>query len=351
MKKKLIFLINGLGLGNSSRCDKLINLLKKNFEIHLVLSGNSKWYFSKKLQYSRIYISSIKYYKNSKSKLDIFITLINLLKSFYIIKSNNRKICSYIKKINPEKIISDSVYFNTLGIDKKIEKICLNNSEITVKKMITNFFWKRSILAHFFFIELIDYLICIFFYDKILSPVINNNDIKFDGNNLIRVPIISRFKYNINYDQNNIITIMLSGSSFSENLYLEKTLNIFKKINIIGGNIRVKFKNLNNINMIGKNINIYKLLKDSDFLIINSGYSAIADALQLCKPMLLLPIDNHAEQWVNAKEVEAMGLGRIINKKYISDEILYMKKNLKKYSLNFKKMKKEKIDEYFAKIF
>jgi uncharacterized protein (TIGR00661 family) len=355
IKKKIIFLINGLGLGNSSRCDTLIKILKKKFEIYLVLSGNSRWYFRKKLIYTRIYISSIKYYKNNKKKLDIFLTLIKLLKSFYKIKKNNQKILRFIKKINPDKIISDSVYFNTLKIDKKIEKICLNNSENTVKKIICKFFWKRNILAHFFFIELIDYLICIIFYDKILSPVINNNDIRYNKNNLIRVPIISRFKYNINRNpnpnQNNVITIMLSGSSFSENLLLDKTLSEFRIINIVGGNIKINFKNLDNIKIIGKNINIYKFLKNSDFLIINSGYSAICDALKLCKPMILLPIENHAEQWANAKQIEVMGLGKIVNKKYLSDEILNMKKSLNKYNENYKKIKKENIDDYLKKLF
>jgi UDP-N-acetylglucosamine:LPS N-acetylglucosamine transferase len=67
--------------------------------------------------------------------------------------------------------------------------------------------------------------------------------------------------------------------------------------------------------------------------------------------MILLPIENHAEQWANAKQIEVMGLGKIVNKKYLSDEILNMKKSLNKYNENYKKIKKENIDDYLKKLF
>ena len=79
MKKKIIFLINGLGLGNSTRCEALINILKKKYDIYLVLSGNSEWYFKKKYKNKHICIQSINY-KSKNNKINIFNTLLEIVK-------------------------------------------------------------------------------------------------------------------------------------------------------------------------------------------------------------------------------------------------------------------------------
>ena len=49
MNKKILFLINGEGLGNSTRCHAIIQkLLKKKVKVGIVAAKNSYWYFSKK---------------------------------------------------------------------------------------------------------------------------------------------------------------------------------------------------------------------------------------------------------------------------------------------------------------
>ena len=46
MNKKILFLINGLGLGNSTRCLAIIEkLIEKNCEISIITSGNGEWFF------------------------------------------------------------------------------------------------------------------------------------------------------------------------------------------------------------------------------------------------------------------------------------------------------------------
>ena len=45
MDKKILFLVNGLGLGNSTRCYAIIERLKKlNNKIYIVTSGNGEWF-------------------------------------------------------------------------------------------------------------------------------------------------------------------------------------------------------------------------------------------------------------------------------------------------------------------
>lgn len=350
MKERIIFLINGLGLGNSTRCEALINILKKNFDIYLVLSGNSEWYFKRKYKNKYISIQSINY-KSKNNEINILSSLCEMIKKKNVLIRNSEKIIKFSKKIKPAIIISDSVYLNFFKLNKKIRLISLNNAELLIKKFFEFGNFKFSILFHFFFIEFFDFLISKFFFNNNLSPILNFNDLKISDNKLKRIPIISRFKEQpIKKHQNKKLSIMLSGSSFSSNLNLSKKLNIFKKINIIGNNKNVNINGLKNVEIHGKIKNNLIFLKQSDFVIINCGYSAIADSIMLKKPMLLLPIKNHAEQWINAKEIEKMGLGKIVNKD-LSNEIIEFMKKLKKYSENFKKLEYPKTTKYVAKIF
>tara|TARA_B100000989_G_scaffold231667_1_gene178466 strand:- start:4363 stop:5415 length:1053 start_codon:yes stop_codon:yes gene_type:complete len=350
VKKKIIFLINGLGLGNSTRCEALINILKKKYDIYLVLSGNSEWYFKKKYKNKHICIQSINY-KSKNNKINIFNTLLEIVKKKNVLVSNSEKIIKFSNKIKPDIIISDSVYINFYKLNKKIRLISLNNAELVIKKFFKLKNFKFSILFHFLFIEFFDFLISKFFFDNNLSPILNFNDLKVSNKKLKRIPIISKFKEkSIKEYQNKKLSIMLSGSSFSSNLNLSKKLNIFKKINIIGNNKNININRLKNVEIHGKIRNNLIFLDQSDFVIINCGYSAIADSITLKKPMLMLPIKNHAEQWINAKEIEKMGLGKIVNKD-LSNEIIEFMKNLNKYTKNFKKLKYPKIKKYVEEIF
>ena len=46
MNRRILFLINGLGLGNSTRCLAVIEkLIEKNCEVSVITSGNGEWFF------------------------------------------------------------------------------------------------------------------------------------------------------------------------------------------------------------------------------------------------------------------------------------------------------------------
>jgi uncharacterized protein (TIGR00661 family) len=47
----------------------------------------------------------------------------------------------------------------------------------------------------------------------------------------------------------------------------------------------------------------------ADLMLVNGGFSAVSEAFALRKPMVVLPIPNHAEQWVNARTIEQLGVG------------------------------------------
>jgi uncharacterized protein (TIGR00661 family) len=52
-----------------------------------------------------------------------------------------------------------------------------------------------------------------------------------------------------------------------------------------------------------------EIVRAADLMLVNGGFSAVSEAFALQKPMVVLPIPNHSEQWVNGKTIEQLGVG------------------------------------------
>ena len=73
---KIVFLINGLGLGNSTRCHAIIEqLVKKKVEVFVISSGNGLWYFNGISQISKVFEIQALYYGSKNGKIDILSTI------------------------------------------------------------------------------------------------------------------------------------------------------------------------------------------------------------------------------------------------------------------------------------
>jgi UDP-N-acetylglucosamine--N-acetylmuramyl-(pentapeptide) pyrophosphoryl-undecaprenol N-acetylglucosamine transferase len=68
--------------------------------------------------------------------------------------------------------------------------------------------------------------------------------------------------------------------------------------------------------------NQYELLKASDIVISRAGHGTIMKSVALGKPMILIPIPDHTEQYGNAKRACTLGLAEIIPQREISTKRL-----------------------------
>ena len=81
MNKKILFLINGLGLGNSTRCYAIIkSLIRKDCEISIITSGNGEWFFQDKKEITNLHTIEAINYGSKNNKINIFETLKNIPK-------------------------------------------------------------------------------------------------------------------------------------------------------------------------------------------------------------------------------------------------------------------------------
>ena len=61
----------------------------------------------------------------------------------------------------------------------------------------------------------------------------------------------------------------------------------------------------------GKVKNTYQYLKNADIAVVNGGFSAVSEMCWMGIPVIVVPVPRHAEQWINARTVQHLGLGDI----------------------------------------
>jgi UDP:flavonoid glycosyltransferase YjiC (YdhE family) len=66
----------------------------------------------------------------------------------------------------------------------------------------------------------------------------------------------------------------------------------------------------------------YELLKVSDVVVSRAGHGTIMKAIMLGKPMILIPVPDHTEQYGNAKRASKLGLAEIVPQREITAERL-----------------------------
>jgi UDP-N-acetylglucosamine--N-acetylmuramyl-(pentapeptide) pyrophosphoryl-undecaprenol N-acetylglucosamine transferase len=66
----------------------------------------------------------------------------------------------------------------------------------------------------------------------------------------------------------------------------------------------------------------YQLLRASSVVISRAGHGTIMKAIMLGKPMILVPIPDHTEQYGNAKRASQLGLAEVVPQREVTTERL-----------------------------
>ena len=319
-KKKVLFLTNGLGMGNSTRCFAVIErLVESGVIVDVMTSGNGLKFFSEKKGREinlLIKINSFNYSKDSTGKLSAIKTIFNILKLGKIYIENNKLVRLYIKENKPSIVIIDSEYIFLPMWLSGIPIVALNNSDMVVASFFKISKKPLSIYPQFFLVEFFDFLFHLIVAKKVISPRLDYS--KASGKRFIRIPPIVRKNIGRNPLRGRIENgvIMLSGSSFGSNVNLHKTNYPFH-LDIIGRD----GDNSQGITFHGKITDNLKFLNRADFLVINAGFSAVSEGVFMGKPLIVIPVENHSEQYINAKMVESIGIGFIASAENMSDSI------------------------------
>lgn len=324
-----LFLINGLGMGNSTRCHAVIeHLAELGCRVHVLTSGNGLAYFRDKACIKSLTPMESLFYSGSNGGISGWSTLKSVWRLAALARVKRAQLTRLLDQIQPDVAVIDSEYAIAPLRRRRIPIIGLNTSEIVVSEYLKHRHEAVGTRSHFWFVEFMDYLFHRHFCDQVLSPYplrTPTRHPKFRRIGLIvRRSVKDKALASARTEfpsprQLRRVVFMLSGSVHASNIRFDRHKMPFK-VEVIGhagesrGNITYHGRQMDNTN----------LLVGADALVINGGYSAVSEAFMLRKPVFVVPVLGHAEQFVNACLVNDLGLGFRATEANVLDQLLMM---------------------------
>ncbi len=319
--KKVLFIVNGFGFGNSTRCDAVIkHLVSMNYKVDVASSLNGLNYFRKKKYCTNVYQVNPFSYKSSKGKLNFFKTFLSVPIQIFSLFKNAINVLGLVRENSYSSIVIDSEY--SIALIKpflKVPIISINNANVVIEECKKLDIIPKDLYLQLA-IELLDELFQRLIANLRIAPAI---DKYVPVKNTIFVPPIVREceERSISYQNNTKkIVIMFSGAQLKHDINFFKNLDKLQacKLYCISDDTSLATSYLEIIPRTASNL---VTISEADILIINGGFSSISEAVIFKKPAIILPIEGHAEQFINAKVFQRNGLGLMANSRNILEKL------------------------------
>ena len=326
--KRILFLVNGYGLGNSTRIHSIIQHISPKYEMDLFGYGNSVEYFKQVPQIKNIFQSFPLEYGLINGKIDFFRTVGKLFQNFQAIYKSRQYLKQILQSKNYSLIIADS-NFSTLFLKNRPKLISINNADLIIKSSLK--IKKRFYLVSFL-IETADYIYNKIAPDLVISPFfsVHKNTKKIQHTALM---VRKEFLHPTKPPSTNKhhILIIPSGARIITPHIAHDTDDY--DMSVIGQGFSTSGK----VQKQDKVFNTSFLMKQSTILVVNGGLSSISEALAMKKPMIVIPLKGHLEQKINADWIQKNNLG-------LSSSWEKLKESINKIIKNYSFFKKHLLD-------
>ena len=322
-----LFIINGLGMGNSTRCHAVMEyLIEAGCKIHVLTSGNGLAYFQGKPGIASLTPMESFFYSGKDGGISGWSTLKSVLALAKIARKKSAQLGKLLDQLAPDVAVLDSEYTILPLRRRGIPVVGLNTSEMVVTQYLKCPRVDPAVRSHFWLVEFSDFLFHRSFCDLVLSPFplrTPTRHRKFKRIGLIvRRAVLERARLAAKIPfpsprQIREVVFMLSGSVHASNISFAEGRFPFK-INVVGRTGESR----GHVTYHGRQMDNAALLSRADALVINGGYSAVSEAFVLGKPVFVVPVPGHAEQFVNARLVNDLGLGFTATEADVLDQLL-----------------------------
>ncbi len=328
MPVSCLFIINGLGLGNSTRCHAVIErLAATGCRVHVLTSGNGLAYFEGKSCVESLHSMESFYYSSSNGGISGWATLKSVGALARIARAKRNRLTQLLGALHPDIAVIDSEYAISPLRRRRIPIVAINNSEVVVTEFLKRRRQANGTRSHFWFVEFSDYLFHRRFCDLVLSPFplrTPTRHPKFRRIGLIVRSVVRELAEsapadNLAPEQLRTVVFMLSGSVHATQVNFDGRQFPFA-VEVVGRSGTSR----GNVTFHGRQMNNTALLARADALVINGGYSALSEAFAFRKPTFVLPVPGHAEQFVNASLAADLGLGFRVTENDVLDRLLEM---------------------------
>ena len=324
-----LFVVNGLGLGNSTRCEAVMqHLARAGCRIDVLTSGNGLTYFQDKAFINSLHPMEALFYSQTRGSISGWATLKSAGTLAKLAKAKRHSLNQLLEKVQPDIAIVDSEYSVSPLRRMGIPVVAINNSESVVSQYLKRRRQAKGLASHFWLIEFSDYLFHRHYCDLVLSPFpvrTATRHRKFRRIGLIVRPAIQALAAS-NTAQEEIsprdlrtVVFMLSGSAHASEVHLGSQQYPFA-IEVVGR----EGKSHGNVTFHGRLMDNTAVLARADAFVVNGGYSAVSECFALRKPTFVVPLPGHAEQFVNAALAADLGLGWAVTEDEVLPRLLEM---------------------------
>ena len=306
---RILLLVNGLGLGNSTRSYGVIQqLFAKGAEVEVVTSNNGLWFFADKPEVSRVTEIPSLQYGQKAGRINIAATLSQAGAVFDTIRRADAVISDTIARFRPSSVVTDSIYSVRPTRRAGLPLVAINNSDMVVRRMARGG-CPADVIPQFLVVELSDYLFHRLLPDLVISPRLGRNDTTQGGNFRWVGPIVRDAcrPEPISTKRPEKVAVMLSGSVFGSRVAFKRDRSDVA-IDVLGRPTPSEGNVPKGVTFHGKVRDSMAFIRSADLVVVNGGFSAVSEALFLRKPTVVIPVPRHAEQWVNGDTVGVWGL-------------------------------------------
>lgn len=322
MSTRVLFLVNGLGLGNATRCHAVMQrLVDHGATVEAACSGNGFWYLDGREELAEVHELEALRYGSTDGALSVWGTLMAAGEHLGVLRRNDDRVAAIVERFKPDVAVIDSVYSVRALRRAGVPIVALNNSDVVHASWHAFGDRPSSARAQFYAIEESDRRFHTWMADAVTSPSLDPNLAEV-GAPFRRVgPIVRRgVQPRPMSGPVRRLLVMLSGSVFGSPVALSKPLEGVH-IDVVGRDRPESVPAVEGIAWHGKVRDNLELLAAADLAVVNGGFSAVSELFCLRTPLVVLPVPNHAEQWVNARTIEHLGVGTIGSDATLTEDI------------------------------
>jgi UDP:flavonoid glycosyltransferase YjiC (YdhE family) len=311
-KPVILFAINGLGMGNSTRCHVVIQRLAAEAEVHVITSGNGLFFLADRPEITTLAETPPLAYAFSGDGVNALGTLSDIRTLRRTLLEKKVRLEKRLDRLKPDLVVTDSEYVIRPVLNRKIPLAGINNSDVVVSRYFRHKKLPPSIRPHFWGIEYSDYLLHRMKWRMAVSPspfagTPRSSVFKRTGL-IVRDGARETAKERAGKpaplpQETDRIVVMLSGSAFASQIDALQTLpwkvDVIGRDGVSGGNVTYH----------GKIRESLDFVRNAGALVINGGFSSVSEAVAMMRPVYVIPVPNHAEQLINALMVKEIGAG------------------------------------------
>lgn len=326
MKRILLFIV-GVGAGNTTRTLAWAGELKKIApEIDLQIAAQGKAFELLSEHFDVHPMRTISYGTGSFSGLSIIRQNLSFPLRF---RENQQLAKQYIDELRPQLILADSDFY-CLGPAKRSNAMLgtINSSPVTMAQLR-----REGVPANSGFsghvIERADEWLQRHYSDLVICPTIQPE--KGLGSRVHQIPPIVRAKFAPNDQVKEQVVAVTGGSGIGANGI---------DLSRVSVPIATYGSEITNVPKHAEQFGFTTTLEDemcsAKVLVVQGGFSSVSEAIASRRPVVVIPIPGHAEQIMNAREVERLGVGKMTSPEKASETVMDVWNNLQRYEAAIK---------------